>query len=329
MSQKKNKKIESFSSIPDITISSKKLFGTITDIKVPAFSHATEFVPDIDPSYQFHNDTTIAILSGFAFNRRVLIQGYHGTGKSTHIEQVAARLKWPLIRLNLDGHISRIDLIGRDAIVVRDGKQVTEFKEGILPYVMQRGIALVLDEYDAGRPDVMFIIQRLLEANGKLTLTDQNRVINPHPAFRIFATANTIGLGDSTGLYHGTQVINQGQLDRWNITALLNYLPEEQEIAIVIAKIPGLKKEQPTIRAMVKLAGLTRQGFMAGDISTVMSPRTVISWAENLQIFSDLEHAFSLSFLNRCDEADKPVIAEYYQRAIGKELPYGRPESGD
>lgn len=328
MSQRKNK-IELLPSIPDITISSKKLFGTLTDIKVPAFSHASELVPEIDPSYQFHNDTTIAILSGFAFNRRVLIQGYHGTGKSTHIEQVAARLKWPLIRLNLDGHISRIDLIGRDAIVVRDGKQVTEFKEGILPYVMQRGIALVLDEYDAGRPDVMFIIQRLLEANGKLTLTDQNRVINPHPAFRIFATANTIGLGDSTGLYHGTQVINQGQLDRWNITALLNYLPEEQEIAIVIAKIPDLKKEQSKIRAMVKLAGLTRQGFMAGDISTVMSPRTVISWAENLQIFSDLEHAFMVSFLNRCDEADKPVIAEYYQRAIGKELPYGKSESGD
>jgi len=309
-------------SLPDINISAKKLFGIKTDMKVPAFSKRSEHVPEIDKSYRFDNDTTQAILSGFAFNRRVLIQGYHGTGKSTHIEQVAARLNWPMIRINLDGHISRIDLIGRDAIVVRNGKQVTEFREGFLPWAIQHGVALVFDEYDAGRPDVMFILQRLLESEGKLTLTDQNRVIHSHPAFRLFATANTIGLGDTEGLYHGTNPINQGQMDRWNVVATLNYLPVKDEIEIVLANVPTMnnKKGRTEIAAMVALAGMTREGFKSGDISTVMSPRTVISWAENYNIFADLEKSFRLSFLNKCEESERSVIAEYYQRCFGKDL---------
>ena len=290
--------------LPDMKLSVRQVFGIDSDMQVPAFSQAGEHVPDIDEAYRFDHDTTLAILAGFAHNRRVMVQGYHGTGKSTHIEQVAARLNWPCIRINLDSHISRIDLIGKDAIVLKDGKQVTEYREGLLPWALQHASALVFDEYDAGRPDVMFVIQRILEVEGKLTLLDQNRVIRPHPAFRLFATANTIGLGDTTGLYHGTQPINQGQMDRWNIVTTLNYLPEAAETEIVLAK-----------------AGLTRQSFMQGDISTVMSPRTVISWAENAEIFNnDLGFAFRLSFLNKCDESERPAIAELYQRCMNEEL---------
>ncbi|MCS6892133.1 MAG: cobaltochelatase subunit CobS [Rhodovarius sp.] len=310
---------------PDMTVDARAIFGVDVDMQVPAFSVRTEHVPDIDPTYQFDRDTTLAILAGFAYNRRVMVQGYHGTGKSTHIEQVAARLNWPCIRVNLDSHISRIDLIGKDAIVLKDGKQVTEFREGILPWALQHPCALVFDEYDAGRPDVMFVIQRVLEVEGKLTLLDQNRVIRPHPAFRLFATANTVGLGDTTGLYHGTQQINQGQMDRWNIVTTLNYLPHAQEVAIVLAKLgaendPAMRKQ---VQAMVSLAELTRAGFIAGDISTVMSPRTVITWADNARIFKDVAFAFRVTFLNKCDEAERGIVAEYYQRCFNEELPTG------
>jgi len=304
------------------TLTARSLFNIDSDMAVQLLPGESEYVPEIDPAYRFDKATTEAILAGFVHGRRVLIQGYHGTGKSSHIEQVAARLNWPCIRINLDGHIGRIDLIGRDAIVLREGKQVTEFREGLLPFAMQHGVALVFDEYDAGRPDVMFIIQRVLESDGKFTLLDQNRVIQPHPNFRLFATANTVGLGDTSGLYHGTQAINQGQMDRWNIVAALNYLPKEEEKEIVCAKNPGLPaKEKPLIAQMVQMANLTREGFMKGDISVVMSPRTIITWAENYLIFKDLETAFRLSFLNRCDDLEKPVIAEYYQRVFGKDLP--------
>ncbi len=317
--------------MPDIKLSVRQTFGLDTDLQVPAFSKAGEHVPDIDEAYRFDRDTTLAILAGFAHNRRVLIQGYHGTGKSTHIEQVAARLNWPCIRVNLDSHISRIDLIGKDAIVLKDGKQITEYREGLLPWALQHACALVFDEYDAGRPDVMFVIQRVLEVEGKLTLLDQNRVIHPHPAFRLFATANTIGLGDTSGLYHGTQQINQGQMDRWSVVATLNYLPEEEETEIVLAKVPAFanKKKHPQgreqIRNMVALANLTRQSFMQGDISTVMSPRTVITWAENWEIFGDAATSFRLSFLNKCDEAERTAIAEFYQRCMNEELPGSAP----
>ena len=304
---------------PDTTVDVRETFGIDIDWQVPAFSVADERVPDLDPSYVFDPDTTLAILAGFAHNRRVMVQGYHGTGKSTHIEQVAARLKWPCIRINLDAHISRIDLVGRDAIVLRDGLQVTEFREGLLPWALQHPVALVFDEYDAGRPDVMFVIQRVLETEGKLTLLDQNRVIRPDPNFRLFATANTVGLGDTSGLYHGTQAINQGQMDRWNIVIGLNYLPAETEQAIVGAKNPDNDPKQ--IADMIKVADLTRQGFMNGDISTVMSPRTVITWAQNTAIFKDVGFAFRLSFLNKCDEAERMLVAEYYQRVFGKDLP--------
>lgn len=309
--------------IPDITISVRQTFGIDSDMQAPAFSRVEEHVPEIDGAYQFDHDTTLAVLAGFAHNRRVMIQGYHGSGKSTHIEQVAARLNWPCVRLNLDSHISRIDLIGRDAIVLRDGEQVTEFKEGMLPWALQNPIALVFDEYDAGRPDVMFVIQRILEANGKLTLLDQNRVMTPHPSFRLFATTNTVGLGDATGLYHGAQQINQGQMDRWNVVAVLNYLPPGDEIKIVLAKAPSYdnKEGRKTVAAMVEMAGMTRTGFMNGDISTVMSPRTIITWAENGEIFGNLEVAFRLTFLNKCDELERPVIAEYYQRCFSADLP--------
>ena len=304
---------------PDTTLSVRETFGIPVDMAVPAFSVADERVPDIDPNYVFDPDTTLAILAGFAHNRRVMVQGYHGTGKSTHIEQVAARLKWPCIRINLDAHISRIDLIGRDAIVLRDGLQVTEFREGLLPWALQTPTALVFDEYDAGRPDVMFVIQRVLETEGKLTLLDQNRVIRPNPWFRLFATANTVGLGDTSGLYHGTQAINQGQMDRWNIVVALNYLPAATEIDVVTKKVPGL--DAKTAADMVRVADLTRKGFIAGDISTVMSPRTVISWAQNAGIFGDTGFAFRLSFLNKCDETERVLVAEYYQRVFGKDLP--------
>ncbi|MFQ5955245.1 MAG: cobaltochelatase subunit CobS [Kiloniellales bacterium] len=309
--------------LPDITVSVRQRFGFDTDMQVPAFSQANQFVPDLEEAYCFDRDTTLAILAGFAHNRRVIIQGYHGTGKSTHIEQVAARLNWPCVRINLDSHISRIDLIGKDAIVVRDGKQVTEFREGLLPWAFQSPVALVFDEYDAGRPDVMFVIQRVLESNSRLTLLDQNRVIQPHPAFRLFATTNTIGLGDTTGLYHGTQQINQGQIDRWNIITTLNYLAHDMECDIVLAKVPEYNTEdgRKTVAAMVEVADLTRAGFMNGDISTVMSPRTVITWAENTAIFDDLGLAFRVTFLNRCDELEHPTVAEYYQRCFGTELP--------
>ena len=308
--------------MPDIKVSVRQVFGIDSDLQVPAFSQKAANVPDIDEAYLFDKPTTLAILAGFAHNKRVLVQGYHGTGKSTHIEQVAARLNWPCIRINLDSHISRIDLIGKDAIVLKDGKQVTEFKEGIIPWALKNPVALVFDEYDAGRPDVMFVIQRILESEGKLTLLDQNEVIQPHPAFRIFATANTVGLGDTSGLYHGTQQMNQGQMDRWNIVATLNYLPEEQEIGIVQARVPSYKTAEgkKAVGAMVRMANLTRKGFMAGDISTLMSPRTVIHWAENAEIFGDLEHAFTVTFLNKCDELERPVIAEYYQRCFDKDL---------
>jgi cobaltochelatase CobS len=304
---------------PDKEISVRDVFGIDTDMMVPAFSQADERVPDLDESYVFDPDTTLAILAGFAYNRRVMVQGYHGTGKSTHIEQVAARLNWPCIRINLDAHISRIDLIGRDAIVLRDGLQVTEFREGLLPWALQHPVALVFDEYDAGRPDVMFVIQRVLETEGKLTLLDQNRVIRPNPWFRLFSTANTVGLGDTTGLYHGAQAINQAQLDRWNIVVGLNYLPAETEQQIVKSKNP--ETDDKVIADMVRVADLTRQGFVNGDISTVMSPRTVITWAQNAAIFKDVGMAFRLSFLNRCDEAERMLVAEYYQRVFGEELP--------
>ena len=310
-------------SVPDTEVNARDVFGIDVDLMIPAFSEASDYVPTHDPNYQFDHDTTIAILAGFAHNRRVMVQGYHGTGKSTHIEQVAARLNWPCIRVNLDSHISRIDLIGKDAIVLRDGKQVTEFREGILPWALQNPVALVFDEYDAGRADVMFVIQRVLEVDGKLTLLDSNKVIHPNPHFRLFATANTVGLGDTTGLYHGTQQINQGQMDRWSIVSTLNYLPHEDEVGIVTAKVPQYADKNGTeqVAAMVRMADLTRKGFMAGDLSTVMSPRTVITWAENAAIFGDMTLAFRLTFLNKCDEVERPTVAEYYQRCFGIDLP--------
>jgi cobaltochelatase CobS len=310
-------------SLPDTTVDARKVFGVDVAMKVPAFSKPNEYVPDLDSAYRFDRETTLAILAGFAHNRRVMIQGYHGTGKSTHIEQVAARLNWPCIRINLDSHISRIDLVGKDAIVIREGQQVTEFREGILPWALQHPVAICFDEYDAGRPDVMFVIQRVLEQSGKLTLLDQNRVIRPHPAFRLFSTTNTIGLGDTTGLYHGTQQINQGQMDRWNIVTTLNYLPHDKEVDIILAKAPtyagaeGKKK----IAAMVRVADLTRNAFMNGDISTVMSPRTVLTWAENADIFGDIGFGFRVTFLNKCDELERATVAEFYQRCFGEELP--------
>ena len=314
--------IEELPAKPDATVSIRGVFSIDTDATAPAFSLRTAHVPAIDPCYRFDPATTMAILTGFADNRKVVIQGRHGTGKSTHIEQVAARLNWPCLRINLDSHISRIDLVGKDAIVLREGKQVTEYREGILPWAYQRPLALVFDEYDAGRADVMFVIQRVLEAEGRLTILDQNRVLSPHPSFRLFATANTIGLGDSSGLYHGTQQLNQAQLDRWNIVARLDYLPEAEEAAVIHARAPWMNDDEGRrlVLQMVRTAEQTRTGFQAGDISTLMSPRTVICWAENYQSFGDLEYAFETAFLNRCDENDRPTIAEYYQRATGRTL---------
>jgi cobaltochelatase CobS len=305
-----------------LEIDSKKVFGFKTNMKIFGFKEKTKFVPEIDTSYLFDEVTTKAILAGFCYNRRVMIQGYHGTGKSTHIEQVAARLNWPCVRVNLDSHISRLDLVGKDAIVLKDGKQITEFREGVLPWALQNPVAIVFDEYDAGRADVMFVIQRVLEVAGKLTLLDNNRVINPHQNFRLFATANTVGLGDTTGLYHGTQQINQGQMDRWSIVSTLNYLPAEAEEKIVISKVPNFNNTdgQKTIKSMVALAELTRNGFMSGDLSTVMSPRTVITWAENTNIIEDIDLAFKLTFLNKCDEMERPTVSEYYQRCFGRDL---------
>ena len=310
---------------PDRKVSIRETFGVDSDMMVPAFSFRDSHVPDLDEAYCFDPQTTLAICAGLAFDRRVMIQGYHGTGKSTHIEQVASRLNWPMIRVNLDSHVSRIDLVGKDAIVLKDGKQITEFREGMLPWCLQRPMALVFDEYDAGRPDVMFVIQRVLEAQGKLTLLDQNRVIRPNPYFRLFSTTNTIGLGDTTGLYHGTQQINQGQMDRWSIVSTLNYLAHDVEAEIVLAKAPNYGKTpegRRQIAAMVRVADMTRNAFMNGDISTVMSPRTVITWAQNAEIFAgDLALAFRMTFLNKCDELERPTVAEFYQRAFGGDLP--------
>ncbi|MEZ5599060.1 MAG: cobaltochelatase subunit CobS [Pseudomonadales bacterium] len=309
--------------VPDTTVSVREAFGIDLDLQVPAFSQRTPYVPNIDSDYLFDHDTTLAILAGFAHNRRVMVQGYHGTGKSTHIEQVAARLNWPCVRVNLDSHISRIDLVGKDAIVLKEGKQVTEFREGILPWALQHPVALVFDEYDAGRPDVMFVIQRVLEVEGRLTLLDQNRVIVPHAYFRLFSTTNTIGLGDTTGLYHGTQQINQGQMDRWSIVTTLNYLPHDKEVAIVLGKAKSYAttdKGRRVISNMVSVAELSRRGFINGDVSVVMSPRTVLTWAQNAEIFGDIGFAFRVTFLNKCDELERPIVAEYYQRCMGEDL---------
>ena len=308
---------------PDIKISVNQSFGIDTDMLVDGFSKKNEYVPEIDKVYKFDRDTTLAIISGFAFNKRVLIQGYHGTGKSTHIEQVAARLNWPCIRVNLDSHISRIDLIGKDAIKIKDNKQITEFKEGMLPWSIQNPVALVFDEYDAGRPDVMFVIQRILESDGTFTLLDKNKVLRQNKFFRLFATTNTVGLGDTSGLYPGTQQINQGQMDRWNIVTTLNYLDFDKELEIVLAKNKNLNniKGKEKVSNMIKVASLTRKGFMAGDISSVMSPRTIIHWAENSEIFKDVGYAFRITFLNKCDDLEKTIIAEYYQRCFGEDLP--------
>lgn len=307
---------------PELMLSVREVFGIDSDLTVPAFAEREEHVPDIDTAYRFNSDVTLALLAGFTRNRRVLVQGLHGTGKSTHVEQVAARLNWPCVRVNLDGHINRMDLVGRDAVVLRDGKQVTEFQEGIVPWALQRPVALIFDEYDAGRPDVMFVIQRILERDGQFTLLDQSRVIRPHPYFRLFATANTVGLGNLNGLYHGAQKLNHAQIDRWNIVAALNYLPSEEEVAIVLARVPGkdTDKGRAHIRQMVAVANLTRNGFAAGDLSTLMSPRTVITWAENCEIFRDPAIAFRLSFLNKCDEAERPIVSEYFQRCFDQEL---------
>ena len=312
-----------FLSKPDIKISVKQSFNLESDMEVNGFSKKNEYVPKLDPDYKFDRDTTLAILAGFSFNKRVLIQGYHGTGKSTHIEQVAARLNWPCVRINLDSHISRIDLIGKDAIVIKDSKQITEFKEGILPWSIQNPIALVFDEYDAGRPDVMFVIQRILESEGNFTLLDKNKVLHQHDFFRMFATTNTVGLGDTTGLYHGTQQINQGQMDRWNVVTTLNYLPFEKEMEIILSKNKKMdnKDGKDKVANMIKVADLTRKGFINGDISTVMSPRTVLHWAENYNIFKDAGYAFRVTFLNKCDDLEKKIISEYYQRCFGDDLP--------
>lgn len=308
---------------PTEDISVREVFGLDTDMVVKGFAKSTDRVPELDSTYKFDPDTTMAILAGFSHNRRVMVQGYHGTGKSTHIEQVASRLNWPAVRVNLDSHISRIDLIGKDAIKLKDGKQVTDFQEGILPWALRNPTAIVFDEYDAGRADVMFVIQRVLETDGKLTLLDQNKVINPHPYFRIFATANTVGLGDTTGLYHGTQQINQGQMDRWSLVATLNYLSVDAESSIVLSKNAHYNSEagRKTVKQMVKVADLTRTAFMNGDLSTVMSPRTVIAWAQNAEIFRNVGYAFRLSFLNKCDELERQTVAEFYQRCFDEELP--------
>ena len=307
---------------PDIKVSLKQTFGIDSEMEVEAFSKKNEYVPEIDKSYKFDRDTTLAIISGFAFNKRVLVQGYHGTGKSTHIEQIAARLNWPCIRVNLDSHVSRIDLIGKDAIVLKEGKQVTQFNEGILPWSIQNPVALVFDEYDAGRPDVMFVIQRVLEAEGNFTLLDKNKVIKQNKFFRLFATSNTVGLGDTTGLYHGTQQINQGQMDRWHILSTLNYLDANQELKVVLSKVSefNTNKNQEILINMIKLANLTRSGFENGDISILMSPRTVISWAQNYKIFKEIVDSFKLTFLNKCDDLEKPIIAEYFQRCFDIEI---------
>ena len=316
-----NKNIE-LPNKPSHKVEVSKIFNIDSKMSVKGFEEKTEWVPDIDDGYIFDKETTLSILAGFNHNRRVMVQGFHGTGKSTHIEQIAARLNWPCVRINLDSHISRIDLLGKDAIKLKDGKQITEFQEGMLPWSIQNPVALVFDEYDAGRPDVMFVIQRILEVEGKLTLLDQNKVITPHPSFRLFATTNTVGLGDVTGLYHGTQQINQGQMDRWHILSTLNYLDANQELKVVLSKVSefNTNKNQEILTNMIKLANLTRSGFENGDISILMSPRTVISWAQNYKIFKDVVDSFKLTFLNKCDDLEKPIIAEYFQRCFDIEI---------
>ena len=316
-----NKNIE-LPNKPNHKVEVSKVFNIDTKMTAKGFKEKTEWVPEIDEGYIFDKDTTLSILAGFNHNRRVMVQGFHGTGKSTHIEQIAARLNWPCVRINLDSHISRIDLLGKDAIKLRDGKQITEFQEGMLPWSIQNPVALVFDEYDAGRPDVMFVIQRILEVEGKLTLLDQNKVIKPHPSFRLFATTNTVGLGDVTGLYHGTQQINQGQMDRWHILSSLNYLDENQELKVVLSKVNEFNsnKNKEILKNMIKLANLTRNGFENGDISILMSPRTVISWAQNYKIFKDIIDSFKLTFLNKCDDLEKPIIVEYFQRCFDIEI---------
>ena len=308
--------------LPERRVGVREVFGIDSNLQVPAFAERDEHVPEVDDAYRFNPDVTLALLAGFAHNRRVLVQGLHGTGKSTHVEQIAARLNWPCVRVNLDGHVSRLDLIGRDAVVLREGRQVTEFQEGIVPWALQRPVALVFDEYDAGRPDVMFVIQRVLERDGQLTLLDQNRVLRPHPAFRLFATANTVGQGNLNGLYYGAQRLNHAQIDRWNIVATLNFLPRAEEVAIVQARVPALAgdAQRALVERMVAVAELTRRGFETGDLSTLMSPRTVITWAENLGIFRDVGLAFRLSFANKCEDAERPIVAEYFQRCFDREL---------
>ena len=314
---------ESLSYIPDISISSKQVFGTKKDIRIPAFSKKTSLVPKIDKDYFFDNDTTVSILTGFSQNKRVLIQGYHGTGKTTHIEQISARLNWPCIRINLDSHITRGDLVGKDVINIKKGKQITEYKDGMLPWAIKRPTALVFDEYDAGKPEVMFVIQRILESDGKFTLLDNNEIIDPHPAFRLFATSNTVGQSDNLEIYHGINQINQGQMDRWNIVSVLNYLSPDIETKIVLNKIKMFDNKDATekVKSMIILAGLVRKGFIQGDLTTVLSPRTIINWAENYKIFNDLVFSFKLSFLNKCDETEKTIIAEYFQRVFNIDLP--------
>ena len=316
-----NKQID-LSNKPNLKVSVADTFHIDSNLTVKAFKDKTDWVPEIDNSYVFDKHTTLAILAGFEHNRRVMIQGFHGTGKSTHIEQIAARLNWPCVRINLDSHISRIDLLGKDAIKLNEGKQVTEFQEGLLPWSIQNPVALVFDEYDAGRPDVMFVIQRILEVEGKLTLLDQNKVITPHPSFRLFATTNTVGLGDMTGLYHGTQQINQGQMDRWHVLSTLNYLNPSLEFKVINSKLGNLKgaKNIEMIKNMIKLANLTRSGFANGDISTLMSPRTVISWGQNYKIFKDIIRSFELTFLNKCDDIEKSIVKEYFQRCFDIEI---------
>lgn len=308
--------------MPDHMVSVRDVFGVDSDLMVPAFREGGEHVPRIDPAYLFNEEVTLAILVAFTRNRRMLLQGLHGTGKSTHIEQVAARLNWGCVRVNLDGHISRLDLIGRDGVVLKEGKQVTEFQEGIVPWAVQRPMALILDEYDTGRPDVMFVIQRLLERDGKLTMLDQNRVLDVHPGFRLFATANTVGLGNLNGMYHGVQRLNHAQMDRWNIIASLNHPSAAEESGIVLAQVPELGDAagRKLVASMVAVANLTREGFRVGDLSTLMSPRTVITWAENVGVFGDAGKAFRLSFANRCDEAEQTLLAEYFQRCFDREL---------
>ena len=315
---------------PERMVSVRDVFGIDTELRVPAFAERDDHVPEVDPAYRFNHDVTLALLAGFGRDRRVMVQGLHGTGKSSHIEQVASRLNWPCVRVNLDGHVSRMDLIGKDTIVVRDGRQVTEFQPGILTWALQRPCALVFDEYDAGRADVMFVIQRVLELEGRLTLLDQSRVIEPHPSFRLFATSNTVGLGDATGLYHGTQALNQGQIDRWNLVITLNYLAHDREVDVVLARCPEYRTVEGRARAsaMVALANLTRRGFSDGDLSTVMSPRTVVTWAQNTTLFHDTGLAFKLTFLNRCDEDERALVAEYYQRCMGEDLADERPAPG-